>query len=101
MVWQRLLALRAETVRCALEVVDQVRFAEVLIGFGLPVDEPWPVLAYEVLRRIVRREQPIEAFGLSARGEQVTALALLRQIDADIYQRALAHYEHSYRVSAQ
>ena len=100
-VWQRLLTLRAETVRCALEIADEARFAEVVAAFDLPGGEPWPVLAYEVLRRVVRRDQPIEAFGLAVTGEPANALALLRRIDADIYQRALAHYEHSYRVSAQ
>ena len=100
-VWRRLFELRAETVQTAVQVTDQARFDAAVKRFDLPADEPWAVLAYELLRRVVRKDQPIEAFGLTARDESQDTLTLLRNIDADIYNRALAHYEHSYRVSAR
>ena len=99
-VWRRLFELRAEAVQSALEVRDPRAFRAAVQALDLPEDEPWAVLAYELLRRVVSRDQPLETYGLSAHDE-ADVLQLLRRIDAEIFQRARAHYEHSYRVSAQ
>ena len=99
-VWRRLFELRAEAVQSALEVSDPRAFQAAVQAFELPEDEPWAVLAYELLRRVVSRGQPLETYGLSAQGD-ADVLPVLRRIDAEIFERARAHYEHSYRVSAQ
>ncbi len=100
-VWQRLFEIRAAAVSTAVQIDDQQKFESSLQEFELPIDTHWPVVAYELLRRVVRKDQQITQFGLVAKDPGLDTLALLRQIDGDIYVRAQAHYEHSYRVPAQ
>ena len=99
-VWARLLSLRAEAVESAVEIEDRARFDEAVASFRLPEDARWSVLAYELMSRSVRRDQPLEALGLMAR-EGLSVLALLKTIDAEIFRRSKARYEQSYRVPAE
>jgi predicted Fe-S protein YdhL (DUF1289 family) len=98
-IWQRLFELRRQAVESAVRIVDVERFAAFRAARKLPEGTPWELAAYEILRSIVIKDQDAAEFGLeSVSGLQT--LALLRAIDADIYHRSRAWYEHSYRVAA-
>ena len=99
-IWQRLFELRRQAVAAAVRIIDHDRFQAFCTIRHLPSDTPWELAAYEVLRSIVVRDQDASEFGLESLAALPT-LALLRAIDADIYHRSQAHYEHSYRVAAE
>ncbi len=103
-VWQRLFEVREAAVRSAVRLICEEDFEASLVEFDL-VDladqAPWPVLAYELMRRVVRKDQPLAAMGLTPVDESLSTLTLLKAIDSDIYARSQAHYEHSYRVPAE
>jgi len=99
-IWQRLFELRRQAVAAAVRVVDQDRFMAYCEVRELPPHPPWELAAYEVLRSIVVSDRDPAEFGLqSVTG--LPTLMLLRAIDADIFHRSQAHYEHSYRVAAE
>lgn len=99
-IWQRLFELRRQAVASAVRVVDPVRFEAFRTQRKLPAEVPWELAAYEILRAIVVKDQDAAEFGLESLAKLPT-LALLRAIDADIYHRSQAWYEHSFRVAAQ
>ncbi len=98
-IWQRLFELRRQAVGSAVRIIDATRFEAFRQQRKLPEDIPWELAAYEILRAIVVKDQDAAEFGLESLEGQPT-LALLRAIDADIYHRSRAWYEHSYRVAA-
>jgi uncharacterized protein len=100
MIWHRLFELRRQAVGVAVRVVDQDRFRAFCEVRKLPPDLPWELAAYEILRAIVVKDQDAAEFGLVSVSGQPT-LTLLRAIDADIFHRSQAWYEHSYRVAAE
>lgn len=98
-IWQRLFELRRQAVEAAVRVIDPVRFEAFRTQRKLPEGAPWELAAYEILRSIVIKDQDAAEFGLQSLSGLPT-LALLRAIDADIFHRSRAWYEHSYRVAA-
>ncbi len=98
--WRRLFEVRAAAVSSALEVADWQCFEGAVRHYKLPEDEPWALLAYELLRRLVSTNRPIADCGFCTPDGAAEALDLLKAIDSDIFQRSLAHFEHSFRVSA-
>ncbi|MCP5180319.1 MAG: DUF1289 domain-containing protein [Pseudomonadales bacterium] len=98
-IWQRLFELRRQAVASAVRVVDAARFANMRAGKALPADVSWELAAYELLRGIASKDQPLSDFGLEAAHDE-PVLTLLRGIDADIYNRSRAWYERSFRVAA-
>jgi len=99
-IWQRLFELRRQAVAAAVRVVDEACFRAVCQARELAPDLPWELAAYELLRSIVAKDQDPHVYGLEPIEAQ-PVLALLRAIDADIYHRSQAHYEHSFRVAAE
>lgn len=99
-IWQRLFELRRQAVAAAVRVVDDARFTAYCELRELPSQTPWELAAYEVLRTTVIRDQDPAEYGLQSVAGLPT-LVLLRAIDADIFHRSQAHYEHSFRVAAE
>lgn len=99
-IWLRLFELRRQAVAAAVRVIDEARFIAYCEVRELPPQTPWELAAYEVLRTTVVRDQDPTEYGLQSLGG-LPALALLRAIDADIFHRSRAHYEHSFRVPAE
>lgn len=99
-IWQRLFELRRQAVAAAVRVVDDTRFNAYCEMRELPPQTPWELAAYEVLRTTVIRDQDPAEYGLQS-VDGLPTLALLRAIDADIFHRSQAHYEHSFRVAAE
>ena len=99
-IWQRLFELRRQAVAAAVRVSDPQRFGSFRQVRKLDDELPWELAAYEILRAIVVKDQDAGEFGLESVG-QLPTLALLRAIDADIYHRSQAWFEHSFRVAAE
>lgn len=99
-IWKRLFELRRQAVAAAVRVIDEARFAAYCKVRRLPLQTPWELAAYEVLRTTVVRDEDPAEYGLQSIGGLPT-LMLLRAIDSDIFHRSQAHYEHSFRVSAK
>lgn len=100
MIWQRLFELRRQAVGSAVRVIDENRFQAFRDARKLPADVPWELAAYEILRAIVVKDQDAAEFGLVSIAGLPT-LTLLRAIDADIFHRSQAWYEHSFKVAAE
>lgn len=90
-----------------LEVVDEARLRGAAASLGMADHHESDVanVIYEVLRRLQWREHELSMTELGVRaaqaGEGDDPAQLLARIDREFYQRSLAHYERSYRISAQ
>ncbi|MEZ5557436.1 MAG: DUF1289 domain-containing protein [Pseudomonadales bacterium] len=112
-VWARLLEQRARVVAEFVELTDRAALQAGAARLNVPdrelVDDY--NLVYELLRRLRRRTADeasaaaLETFGLRPRqgpaGAGLSGAGLLELIDQELYQRALAYYERSFRTLVQ
>ncbi len=102
-IWQRLNDLRDEVTAQFLEVNGHVDF--VAVSVHAAVDECAELeQRYRVLAYLVHQEWPLHKAGLAVSAEVEasleTPLAVMQAIDAEIYQRAKAHYERNFKTPA-
>lgn len=128
---ERLQRLRDEVLEQVLLCNDPAALQTAVTDAGLS-DLPPLEQQYQLLRFMVRREQPLASAGLASAGltsaspanadhqqsapehsaeaqahgapgqdpQQLDTLALMQRLDAEIYQRAKAHYERNFKVPA-
>ena len=108
----RLQQVRDEVVQLLVRCDDEGLLRQALTDTGL---ENLPALdaRYELMRCMVRRDQPLASVGLAmvagpvvdaqsaGRGEDdLDTLRLLKLIDTECFERAKAHYERNFKVPA-
>ena len=109
MIWQRLNSIRDEVALQWLRVEDPARYAEFLAHASLDPSAPEGEQLYECLRQLVVASKSLAAAGLicasTAQASEAQAdllggeaLKVMRQVDAEIYARSVAHYEHCFRI---
>ncbi len=123
---ERLQRLRDEVLEQVLLCNDPAVLQAAVTDAGLS-DLPPLEQQYQLLRFMVRREQPLASAGLASAAptnadqqqsapehsaearahgapgqdpQQLDTLALMQRLDAEIYQRAKAHYERNFKVPA-
>jgi predicted Fe-S protein YdhL (DUF1289 family) len=111
-VWARLNTLRAQVLFQTIHVADEVTFhayveENTLAETGLPEDAGF---VYQILARLVARGDALSKAGLERlnierdieRDETAddAALATMKSIDSEIFNRSNAHYERNFRVTS-
>ena len=105
LVWARLHALLAQSVRVYLRVVDEALLLQAAKEARVPdaATLPRDVLAFQTMRF---RSQPLAALGLAARdgvaarnGRALETRDAMLAIDREFYLRSQAYYEASFKVS--
>ena len=110
-IWSRLNSLRDEVTLYFLQVSDELAFAKLVEHLSLHECLRGHQV-FEVLRHLVVHSEQLAHAGLSMRnplpkveGEQAglpgldgESLAVMRVVDAEIYARSQAHYEHCFKV---
>ncbi len=105
-VWARLLALRADVLSHYLAISDAKQFAQACAMAGLEALQG-AEQCYELLRFLVSGSRTLKDGGLTLRAhvepaqpgrDQQEALQIIQLIDAEIYQRSVAHYERNFKV---
>ena len=108
-IWERLRDLRTGAVTSIIRIID----AEKLLGTAIAADVPNadqlppPMLAWEVLRRMQGLGLKLGAVGLATISGDDGGLCsqdsvkIFRQIEGELYQRSLAHYEHNFKTPVQ
>lgn len=76
-----------------VSIVDQQVWAQYTASFeGMDT--------YECLAHLIAADKPMSAAGLVAPSMPAAEpLKVIQAVDAEIYQRSIAHYEHSFRVT--
>ena len=99
-IWDRLHALRDEVVLQQVSVVDDARFAATCMSAQLH-DLAGAKLIYAVVTHLVVHASPdVVSAGLSAVGDgPQDAMSVMQRLDAEIYTRSRAYYEHSFKIS--
>ena len=105
LVWARLHALLAQSVRVYLRVVDEALLLQAAKEARVPdaATLPRDVLVFQTMRF---RSQPLAALGLAARdgvaarnGRALETRDAMLAIDREFYLRSQAYYEASFKVS--
>ncbi len=111
LVWQRLNGLRDQVVAQVLRVQDRAVFEQYLLSqraeeesetvLALTEHAIPPALIYQVLARLVAAGSALGLAGLvfSESTQETDALEVIKRVDAEVYSRSIAHYEHSFRVT--
>ena len=99
-VWARLYRLREGATGCYLRVASAERLLEAARELSVPDPESLSelCLAYEVLRRSVGKGKNLTELGLDAVLEPATITGVLQPIEQELYERAVAQYEHSFHI---
>ncbi len=108
-VWERLHDLRTGAVTSIVRIVDAKRLLATAIRANVPdaAQLPDAQLACEVLRRMPGLGLKLTGVGLDLVAEDGGELCtkdpveILRQIEGELYQRSLAHYEHNFKTPVQ
>ena len=109
MIWQCLNSLRDEVALQWLRVEDPTLYLEFLAHANLDTSTSEGEVLYECLRQLVVASKPLAAAGLTCVGAAEAseaqadlldgeALKVMRQVDAEIYARSVAYYEHCFRI---
>jgi predicted Fe-S protein YdhL (DUF1289 family) len=99
-VWTRLHALRDEVVQQRIAVVDQALLETECANAGITGD-PGTARTYALISHLVvlsAADVAVAGLRLIADAPQ-DALSVVQALDAEIYMRSRAHYEHSFKVS--
>ena len=96
-IWERLQQLRDEVVGQHLSVADRDAYAQACREAGRE-EAAAAETVYTVLRGLVARQQSLAEAGLSTPDGALPALQVLREIDAEVYARSVAHYERNFKI---
>ena len=99
LIWTRLHALLAQSVRVYLHVVDEALLRQTASAAHVPnaATLPCDVLAFHTMRL---RPQPLAALGLAAcDGSTLATRDALLAIDREFYIRSQAYYEASFKTT--
>ncbi len=110
-VWRRLFETRDAAVLHHLQIADADAYQQALAHYDIDQRNSAAEQRYELLRALVVAGAQLQGTGLAGRELQPEespqsdlpaleseALDLMRALDAEIYRRALAYYERSFRV---
>lgn len=99
-IWDRLNALRDEVVLQQISIVDDEHFTEVCISAQLHSLTGAQLIYAAVTHLVVQGSLDVISAGLCAVGDgPQDAMSVMQRLDAEIYARSRAHYEHSYKIS--